>query len=357
MLDEREVSRVTHRVSTTQRQSDSDLADVLEHTHPRRDDSHWVFSPDERVQVVRRLFLADGSPWIARFSLLLGASVLIATLGLANDQPAAVIAAMVLAPLMTPLLGMACALVLGLVRRALRLLVVLILASSGALVLGWLVAASLVTQTLTAEELARTEPRLRDFAIAIAAGAVAMYSTVRKDLWSVVPGVAIAVALVPPLTTAGVMAEARHWDLARGAILLYGVNVLGIVLAAVGVLLVTDFMRSPSLREPRVLVAAFVTVIVAVAVIAPVWINSRRLDDEVRFEHAAEVAISEWASAHPAFDVTSQLISPGKVTLVISGATEPPDLLALRTAMATKRFTTPSLQVHWVQASVIDVTP
>lgn len=181
-----------------------------------RDETHWIYRPDERLRIVEGLFLADGSPWLARFSFLLAASVVVATLGLANDQPAAVIAAMVIAPMMTPVLGLACSSTLGLMRHSLRLLAIIAAGSVGAAALGWAISATLLVHEVTPEELSRTEPRLRDPAIALAAGAAGMYSVVRKDLSSVVPGVAIAVALVPPLANVGLMAELGEWDLARG---------------------------------------------------------------------------------------------------------------------------------------------
>jgi uncharacterized membrane protein len=135
---------------------------------------------------------------------------------------------------------------------------------------------------VTAEEFSRTSPRIRDVVIALAAGGAAMYSIVRKDLSSVMPGVAIAVALVPPLATAGLLLELGEWSLAGGAALLYGINVLAIILAAIVVLLITAFIASPSFRDPKAgldeLRAAVATDAYPQATVEVDWVKSMIFD-------------------------------------------------------------------------------
>ena len=157
----------------------SDLIESLQAPDLGRDDDHWIYSPADRVRILRSLFLADGAPWVGRFGFLLAMSVVIATLGLANNQPAAVIAAMVVAPMMTPVLGIATSLTLGRARQTMRLLGIVLAASGIAVALAWVISASLVVHELTAEELTRTTPRLRDLVIALAAGGAGMYNIVR----------------------------------------------------------------------------------------------------------------------------------------------------------------------------------
>jgi uncharacterized hydrophobic protein (TIGR00271 family) len=334
-----------------------DLVGMLEATPPIAQEDRWVYTPAERIRILQSLLVADGSPWIARFGFLLAMSVVIATLGLANNQPAAVIAAMVVAPLMTPVLGIAAALTLGLPRRALRLTAIVLVSSLAAVALGWLIATSLVVHEVTPEELSRTTPRLRDLAIAAAAGSAGMYSVVRKDLSGVVPGVAIAVALVPPLATVGILVERREWALARGATLLYGVNVVAIVIAAIAVLLATDFMASPSARQPRVAASGIAIVAVALAVVLPVWQNSRRIDREVVFATQAADAVATWAEHNPRQRVVSEHIEPGQVRLVIAGLDQPSDLAALRRAFATSAYPRPTLEVDWIESAIVSIGP
>jgi uncharacterized hydrophobic protein (TIGR00271 family) len=333
----------------------TDLIEMLEAAPPARDDDHWVYAPVERVRILQSLFLVDGTPWMSRFGFLLAMSVVIATLGLANDQPAAVIAAMVVAPMMNPVLGVAASLTLGLARQAVRLGLVVVVASVLAVALAWAISASLVVHELTGEELSRTTPRLRDLVIALAAGGAGMYSVVRKDLSGVVPGVAIAVALVPPLATIGIVLELQQWSLARGAALLYGVNVLAIVFAAVVVLLVTDFMESPRVRDPGVLAVGAVLTVTAVAIVVPVWLNSRRIDREVTFSQQVDRAVAVWLDTNRSHRLVGQRTEPGRASLVIAGATIPADLDELRASMATEAFPEPALEVDWVESSIIQV--
>jgi uncharacterized hydrophobic protein (TIGR00271 family) len=323
----------------------------------RADLDHWTYTPTERVRVLQTLMLSDGAPWVARFGFLLAMSVLIATLGLANDQTAAVIAAMVIAPLMTPVLGLACSTTLGLARQTFRLTVIVIVASMFAVAFGWAISATLVIHELTAEELSRTAPRLRDLTIALAAGSAGMYSVVRKDLSGVVPGVAIAVALVPPLATIGIVLELHEWSLARGAALLYTMNVLAIIVAAIVVLLVTDFMQSPPLRDPKVAFSGAAILAVSVAIVIPIWLNSRDLDRETRFAHHAAAEVLGWDLAHPSHRVIEQQIEPGAVSLVIAGSTEPPALTELQAAIANDDFPTPTFEVQWASSSLVEIDP
>jgi uncharacterized hydrophobic protein (TIGR00271 family) len=294
------------------------------------------------------LLLVDGSPWIARFALLLSMSIVIASLGLASNQPAAVIAAMVVAPLMTPVLGIAASIMLGLPRQTARLVVIVLVSSLLAVAVSWLISATFVVHEVTPEELARTAPRLRDLVIALAAGAAGMYSVVRKDLSGVLPGVAIAVALVPPLATIGSVLGQQEWRLARGAALLYGVNVVAIVVAAIAVLFATDFVSSPSVRNPRVVVGAAFLVASGVGVIVPLWNTSRQLDDETTFRDHANEVVDDWAEAHPGFVVVSREIGPGEVTLVLAGPSEPPDLTRLRLDLADDDFGAPEVDLAWL---------
>ena len=328
----------------------SSLVEKLAADPGSRDSDYWVYSPEERSRIVQSLFLADGAPWVARFGFLLSMSVIIATLGLANNQPAAVIAAMVIAPLMTPVLGIAAGVMLGLVRQVARLTLIVLASSAAAVAFGWLVSFTLVVHDVTAEELSRTTPRMRDFAIALAAGAAGMYGIVRKDLSGVLPGVAIAVALVPPLGTIGIVLELGEWSLARGAALLYAMNIVAIVLAAMVVLVVTDFISSPSIRNPKVIIATVFLLMVAVAIAIPVWNNSRELDERAVFIAHVSDAVLGWSESHPGYEIFQRTVEQDSVSLVIVGVAEPP-LKDLRDSLATSAYPDLNIDILWVPAT------
>jgi uncharacterized hydrophobic protein (TIGR00271 family) len=156
-------------------------------------------------------------------------STLIAGGGLIQNSPAVVIGAMLVAPLMTPLLGAGLALVhanrvlfAGTITTVARGFVV-------AFVLGVLLGL-LVPHDLTDEMLARGSPGVFDLAVAFVGGIAAAYATGRPNLLSALPGVAIAASLVPPIATSGLAVATADVRLASGAALLFLSNILAIVM-------------------------------------------------------------------------------------------------------------------------------
>ena len=157
-------------------------------------------------------------------------STCIAALGLVHNQAAVVIGAMLVAPLMTPLVGAGLALVQGngaLIRNALKSVLFGFLL---AFLIGWVVGLiALPRGTLPAEIISRTSPDPVDLAVAVVGGIAAAYALSRPNLSSALPGVAIAAALVPPIATSGItLAEVPGHS--RGAALLFLTNILAIIL-------------------------------------------------------------------------------------------------------------------------------
>ena len=156
------------------------------------------------------------------------AATVIATAGLLGDSAATVIGAMLIATLTGPIFGVGLALVDyddRLLWRALRTLAAGTAMVVGvALVLGYLAP----PMSTTSEMLSRTSPRLVDLVVALASGAICAYALTTPRLNAAVFGVAIAVALVPPLATTGLFIARAEWDLAGGAFLLAFVNIVAI---------------------------------------------------------------------------------------------------------------------------------
>jgi uncharacterized membrane protein len=82
----------------------------------------------------------------------------------------------------------------------------------------------------------RTAPNLLDLGIALVAGGIAMYARLRREAISALAGLAIAVALVPPVCVVGLLLSERFWEAAWGASLLFATNLLGILVGAMAVL-------------------------------------------------------------------------------------------------------------------------
>ena len=219
--------------------------------------------PDKRKAVIDEV-TPSASPGFD-FFLLVVLSCSIATLGLITDSPAVIIGAMLVAPLMSPIIGIGLASITGngtLLRNALT-----------ALLRGALLAVALATlmtvinnqlpffsiQELPKEVLARTRPTPIDLVIALAGGVAAAYAMTQPNISAALPGVAIATALMPPLCTVGIGIALNRWDVAGGATLLFITNAVTIAFASVLVFFLrgfsTDF-RIKNHHVPRSLVFA-----------------------------------------------------------------------------------------------------
>jgi uncharacterized hydrophobic protein (TIGR00271 family) len=171
---------------------------------------------------------------------VLALSGAIATLGLALNSSAVVIGAMLVAPLLAPIVGLALALAVGDIRLAIQTGAVVAASTLCVAAIGALLTAVLPFQTITLEISARARPSTIDLAIAIFSGLVGAVVTVARGsrLSAAIPGVAISVALIPPLAVSGFgLAADRNVELMWGSLLLYGANLAGIVLSGMAVFL------------------------------------------------------------------------------------------------------------------------
>jgi uncharacterized hydrophobic protein (TIGR00271 family) len=186
---------------------------------------------DDRIALVDRL--QSSAAWNFDFLALMVLSTTMAAIGLIQNSTAVVIGAMLVAPLMTPLMGFGLALVQGnpvLARLSFRSVALGLCVS---LLGGFLVGlGTLSFEEPTREMLARGGPGLLDLLVAFAAGLAAAYASSRPGLIAALPGVAIAAALVPPIATSGLAFSLGDFSLAAGALLLFGINMVTIVLAS-----------------------------------------------------------------------------------------------------------------------------
>jgi uncharacterized hydrophobic protein (TIGR00271 family) len=180
------------------------------------------------------LLHGDRASKVSAFWTMLTLSGVIAVAGVLGNSTATVIGAMIIAPLGVPIMGIA----LGIVRGSGGLV-----ARSGAFVAGGvvlvvgigLVASAMLPRTtdlLTNPQVTgRTSPTLVDMIAAIATGLAGAVGMSRRDVSDVLPGVAIAISLVPPLGVVGVCAGQGQWEMALGAFVLFASNMVAMVLA------------------------------------------------------------------------------------------------------------------------------
>ncbi|MEU4421070.1 DUF389 domain-containing protein [Actinoplanes sp. NPDC024001] len=297
-------------------------------------------------RMVGRLFL-DTPRQRSAFWVLLVLAAVIATAGVVADSDATVIGAMIVAPLMTPILGTAYGLVLA-DRRHVVASTLLVVAGAALVVgigylVGLLVPGPIVADT-NSQVASRVDPELIDLVSALATGAVGAFALVRSDVSDTLPGVAIAISLVPPLAVVGLTLESGAPGQAAGAFLLFATNVAAIVATSTGVLLgyrvraaaVAVGRPVGQLRARTVIVVGVAVVLVAV----PLTIGSVQAFRAQAAVSAARPVTESWAQAQ-AWSVVDVSVQQGILQVVAAGPPPAADSTTLRQELDQAGVTMP----------------
>lgn len=185
-------------------------------------------------------------PFKGATAWILICSIMVASVGLNANSTAVVIGAMLISPLMGPILGVGLSIAINdidtLRKSLINLAVMIVLSLLTAFLFFWLFPLS----EDTSELLGRTRPDIRDVLIAFFGGLALIIARTKKGtIASVIFGVAIATALMPPLCTAGYGLAEGNWKYFRGAMYLFSINTVFIALAT---FLVLKLLRFPMLR-------------------------------------------------------------------------------------------------------------
>lgn len=203
-------------------------------------DWHWLKEKSLPVAAINRHLWRSSVPSFS-FHFLLAISSIISTLGLLANNVAVIIGAMIIAPLIGPIVGVAYSMVIGnrrLLRRSLlTLLTGVVLSVVVSIVTTYLVG----LRTIGSEITARANPNLIDLGLAIAAGAAGSFAISRRRIADALPGVAIAVALVPPLSVVGIGIALKLNDIAMQSLLLFLTNLTGIIFSGGVVFLLQSY--------------------------------------------------------------------------------------------------------------------
>ena len=189
-------------------------------------------APSKTIEKLKR-YLSSDAQFNLNFVVLTISACTIASLGLLMNSTAVIIGAMIIAPLILPLRGLALAILTAdteLFNQSLTTVGGGTLLSIG---IAWLIGRvfGLPTSEFGTEILARTQPNLADFFVALAAGAISGFAKIRPRIGDALAGTAVAVALMPPLCVVGITLSQGGWMASGGALVLYGTNLLGITLA------------------------------------------------------------------------------------------------------------------------------
>ncbi|WP_329617999.1 DUF389 domain-containing protein [Streptomyces brevispora] len=312
------------------------------------------------AEAVRRmagaLFIERGlrSPGSTRFWGLLVLAAVIAGAGVVGDSTATVIGAMIVAPLMTPILGCALALVLARRRHVTRCLLLVI---GGALaviaigvLLGWIVS-SPDAYASNSQVSSRISPRLIDLLAALATGTVGAFALVRADISDTLPGVAIAISLVPPLAVTGLLLTVHRYHDAGQSALLFATNVAAIVATGTVVFLCYGVRAGAQRAHMRVgqfrgrTLAAVVCVVVLVAV--PLTAGTVTVARDRSLATDARPVAEKWA-ATGTWQIMSVEARNGIVVISALGLPPQPAPTALRTALDDHGMRDADLELHLV---------
>jgi uncharacterized hydrophobic protein (TIGR00271 family) len=220
------------------------------------------------------------------YLILIISSCVIATFGLLTNSAAVIIGAMIIAPLMLPIRGLAFGALSGNVNLFRRGLGAVAVGTFLAVLLACLLGKWVSIAGFGSEVLSRSRPTLLDLGIAIAAGSVSGYAKVKPKISESLAGTAIAVALMPPLCVIGLGLSQGDWPLSQGATLLYLTNLLGITLSCMLTFLLAGYGSSTHARK-----ALGWTITLTAALLLPLSASFAELLRQAQVEESLQEAL------------------------------------------------------------------
>ncbi|MCK5798298.1 MAG: TIGR00341 family protein [Deltaproteobacteria bacterium] len=295
---------------------------------------------DARIDLFREL--QAGSELSFNFVTMISLSTAIAALGLTQNSAAVVIGAMLVAPLMTPMLGAGLALVQGnvvLIRRAtVSIAIGAGLALATGFIFGWLAP----IKDLTPELLARGQPNLLDLFIALFSGAAGAFATARPGLSGALPGVAIAAALVPPIATVGISLAYGEPRNAYGAAILFTTNLIAIILSAAFTLFILGVRANGQHTRGKIWVRRAIEALILATVLIAIPLGTRLLARVSSNDKVLQSALSQVLKGKKqelgAVRLAGPPGQPTRVTITVYSPTPVSNTLAKRLRKITARY-------------------
>jgi len=300
-----------------------------------------TFTPENVSRLENKLFF-DGAKrrrQLEQFSVLLFLAAIIATMGVLGDSTATVIGAMIISPLMTPIMATATALVMGQMGRASRSFLTVVIGVLGVIALSFLLAlcyyiviGGVVNFGANAQILGRVSPRVIDLLAALASGAAGAFCMSREDVSDSLAGVAISISLVPPLCVVGISLQSGQLAAAEGAFLLFVTNFLSILLAGGGVLMLLGLGRAAT-HEVKGTARrnAFIAIGLGVLIVTvPLAMTGVRVAADTRAQLTSQKVIGAWL-ARTDYKIRDIQATGDQINVIIIGHDDPPvfaDLVA-----------------------------
>ncbi len=274
------------------------------------------------------------------FTLLLLATV-IATYGVLSNSTATVIGAMLVAPLMGPMMATTSAVVMGSVSRALRAFALTVVGIVAVIIfsylLSWIVPEFTISFTSNGEITSRITPGLLALFTALGAGAAGAFIISRAEIADALGGVAIAISLVPPLCVVGISLRCGQMSAAKGSFLLFVTNFLAILFAGGVVFVVLGLGKSVVSRELTRFRHRGLMLFAAglLLVTIPLSLTSYQSIIQAEENNTATAAVQKWLEG-TSYQVNTVSVNDRVVTVSVegSGQTKPLRQLANQLAVA-----------------------
>lgn len=223
--------------------------------HSNSGDWHWLSEKPMPVAGINRKLWRGAVPSLS-FYTLLSLSAVISTLGLLASSAATIIGAMIIAPLMGPIIAIAYSIASGNQRLLKRSSFTLFKGVLLTIIISIIITKLVGIRTFGPEIWGRTRPTLLDLGVALAAGGAGGFALTRRSIANALPGVAISVALVPPLSVVGIGVGMGVNSVAAGSGLLFLANLAGIIFSSSIVFLAHDYGSFQKARHGLVISVA-----------------------------------------------------------------------------------------------------
>lgn len=337
---------------------------TVEHTSTTRILWDWVrdadVGPERRADVAETLYFEEPGRTgkVVAWWVMLLLSVSIATFAVLQDSTAVVIGAMLIAPLMTPILGLAGALVNGWPRRAASSLRLVLLGTLAGIALSAVLARwvpFLATLDTNSQVTSRTSPTLLDLLIAVAAGAAGAFATVNTRVAPSIAGVAIAVALVPPLSVVGITLRAGMPSEALGAFLLFLTNFVSIILSAAFVFVLGGFADPRVLRARVLLVTMAPFLALAIVILVPLVYTGSGIVSEANHQSEAKDEVDAWLGSRTDIQVVGIDVGGEGVHVNLTGRSPLPPVEPLQREISEAFGSPTQVSVEFAPSEVVTI--
>jgi len=332
-----------------------------------RNQDQWLKRNISVAEMEEAAYFGHGSdPHLgySKYWILLILSAIIGASGVVVDSTATVIGAMIIAPLMTPILGVVLASVLGDEKNLRRSILMLVLGALAVIVVAVMIGQfepEPIVAATNGEVASRVSPGLFDLVAALGVGVVASLSLVRRDVSATLPGVAVAISLVPPLVVAGLALESGAGGEAFGAVLLFVTNVTAILGTGIMVMALYGVRRRRRLEERMEDLspitrrrAVLATLIMAGFVLIPLTYSSVHVARMQITDQQLQIASSAWAVTQ-GWELVDVQREGSEIVVYVEGPNPVPYSESLRKYLVTHGVSTKNVRVHMTVTVVDDL--